>query len=97
MRRLEGNKQVPKDCIDHRGTTADGWKPEFAILSVIFGDYFRVMRIPLLEGRYFSADDRSYSQPVVIVNESMAKHCWPGERAVGKRMLLAAQPALINI
>jgi putative ABC transport system permease protein len=64
----------------------DRWKPEFAIFSVIFGDYFRVMRIPLLEGRYFNADDRSNSQPVVIVNESMAKHCWPGQYAVGKRM-----------
>ena len=74
------------------GKSTDRWKPEFAIFSVIFGDYFRVMRIPLLEGRYFTADDRSHSQPVVIVNESMAKHCWPGERAVGKRMHVGGPP-----
>jgi hypothetical protein len=30
--------------------------------------------------------DRADSPLVVIVNQSMAKHSWPGERAVGKRM-----------
>jgi putative ABC transport system permease protein len=44
------------------------------------------MDIPILDGRYFTIEDRSNSPLVVIVNESMAKHCWPGERAVGKRM-----------
>ncbi|MGB6387301.1 MAG: ADOP family duplicated permease [Terriglobales bacterium] len=82
----------PKTAYTIEGRPTDRWKPEFAIFSVIFGDYFRVMRIPLLEGRYFNADDRSHSQPVVIVNESMAKHCWPGERAVGKRMHVGGPP-----
>ena len=68
------------------GLPTDTWKPQFAIFSVISDDYFRVMAVRLLEGRYFNADDRSDSQPVVIVNESMAKHCWPGQHAVGKRM-----------
>ena len=30
-------------------------------------------------------DDRSDTPLVVIVNQSMAKHCWPGESAIGKR------------
>jgi hypothetical protein len=42
--------------------------------------------IPLLEGRYFTAEDKADAPLVVIVNASMAKHCWPGEHAVGKRM-----------
>jgi len=84
--------RYPKTAYTIAGRPTDRWKPEFAIFSVIFGDYFRVMRIPLLEGRYFNADDRSHSQPVVIVNESMAKHCWPGERAVGKRMHVGGPP-----
>lgn len=84
--------RYPKTAYTIEGRPTDKWKPEFAIFSVIFGDYFRVMRIPLLEGRYFDADDRSDSQPVVIVDESMAKHCWPGERAVGKRMHIGGPP-----
>jgi predicted permease len=76
----------PMTAYTIEGRPTDGWKPEFAIFSVIFGDYFRVMGVRLVEGRSFNADDRSDSQPVVIVNESMAKHCWPGQYAVGKRM-----------
>ena len=74
------------------GKSTESWKPEFAVFSVIFGDYFRVMGVRLLEGRYFNADDRSDSQPVVIVDESMAKHCWPGQDALGKRMHVGGPP-----
>jgi len=62
------------------------WKLKFAIFATTYGDYFRVMRIPLLDGRYFTEDDRSNSPLVVIVNQSMATHSWPGQRAIGKRM-----------
>jgi hypothetical protein len=44
------------------------------------------MGIPLLDGRYFTLDDHSDAPLVVIVNQSMAKHSWPGQRAIGKRM-----------
>jgi predicted permease len=82
----------PKTAYTIEGRPTDSWKPEFAIFSVIFGDYFRVMGVPLLDGRYFNTDDRSNSPLVVIVNESMAKHCWPGQRAVGKHMHVGGPP-----
>ncbi len=44
------------------------------------------MGIPLLEGRYFTPDDRANTPLVVIVNASMAKHCWPDQKVIGKRM-----------
>lgn len=64
----------------------DHWKLEFAAFSIVYGDYFRALDIPLLDGRYFTIDDRADSPLVVIVNQSMARHCWPGQRAIGKRM-----------
>jgi hypothetical protein len=39
-----------------------------------------------LDGRPPTAEDRSHAPLVIIVNESLAKHAWPGERALGKRM-----------
>lgn len=68
------------------GRPAAGWKLTFAAFILTYGDYFRAMDIPLLEGRYFTTEDRASAPLVVIVNQSMAKHCWPGEHAVGKRM-----------
>jgi predicted permease len=62
------------------------WKLKFAGFATTYGDYFRAMGIPLLDGRAFTMQDRADSPLVVIVNQSMAKHSWPGERAVGKRM-----------
>jgi predicted permease len=82
----------PKTAYTIEGRPTDKWKPEFATFLVTFGDYFRVMGVRLLAGRHFNADDRSGSQPVVIVNESMAKHCWPGQYAVGNRMHVGGPP-----
>ncbi len=68
------------------GVPAANWKLKFAMFATVYGDYFKAMNIPLLDGRVFTMDDRSSTMPVVIVNETMAKHAWPGERAIGKRM-----------
>ena len=68
------------------GVPVEQWKMKFAMFAIVYGDYFRAMGIPLLAGRYFTERDKADSLPVIIVNESMAKHCWPGQDAVGKRV-----------
>jgi predicted permease len=68
------------------GEPAEGWKLKFAPFATTYGDYFRTMGIPLLDGRAFTMEDRPDMPLVVIVNQSMARHCWPGQRAVGKRV-----------
>ncbi len=62
------------------------WKLKFSMFTITYGDYFRAMNIPLIDGRYFTIDDRSDSPLVVIVNQSMAKHCWPDQHAIGKHI-----------
>ncbi len=49
-------------------------------------DYFRVLQIPLLQGRAFDQRDTASSSPVAIVSESLAREYWPGESAVGQRL-----------
>jgi predicted permease len=68
------------------GEPTASWKLKFAMFATTYGDYFRAMGIPLVDGRYFTEDDRSDSPLVIIVNQSMANHSWPGQRAIGKRM-----------
>jgi predicted permease len=68
------------------GAPTESWKLKFSMFASTSGDYFRAMGIPLLDGRYFTEDDHSNAPLVVIVSQSMAKHSWPGQRALGKRM-----------
>lgn len=68
------------------GQPEASWKLTFAAFVLTDGDYLRAMGIPLIEGRYFTEDDRAGAPLVVLVNQSMAQHCWPGQQALGKRI-----------
>jgi predicted permease len=49
-------------------------------------DYFRVMSIPLLQGRFFTDADGKDSLPVTIIDDTLAEQYWPGENPIGKRI-----------
>ena len=57
-----------------------------ADVSAVTPGYFATLGIRLLQGRDFTEDDRSGNQVVVVINETMARHFWPGESPVGKRI-----------
>jgi putative ABC transport system permease protein len=59
---------------------------------MISPDYFRAMRIPLLEGRAFNEHDTKDSPLVLIVNETFARRFFPGADPIGKRVLIGASP-----
>lgn len=53
---------------------------------VILPDYFRVMGVPLIAGRDFTARDDMKNRPVVIVNEALVRRFFPNEDPLGKRI-----------
>jgi putative ABC transport system permease protein len=55
--------------------------------------YFRALGMTLLEGRAFVDQDMAGAQPVVIVNETLARKYWPNESAIGKRIRFTGDPA----
>ena len=57
--------------------------------NAVMPDYFRVMRIRVLEGRAFTDEDRGPKGRALILNASLARKHWPNESAVGKRMRLS--------
>lgn len=50
------------------------------------GDYFRAMGIRLVDGRWLGSGDGANAQPVVVVNQTMARLAWPGQNSLGQRL-----------
>jgi putative ABC transport system permease protein len=71
--------------IEGRVTSAPGQIP-MAGYNVVTPAYFGTMGITLLEGRDFSWSDSPQSQPVIMINEAMAKRYWPNDDPIGKRI-----------
>jgi putative ABC transport system permease protein len=49
-------------------------------------EYLQVMGIPLVRGRGFTTHDIATSARVMLVNESFARHFFPGQDPIGKRV-----------
>ncbi|MBZ5696636.1 MAG: ABC transporter permease [Acidobacteriia bacterium] len=52
-------------------------------------EYFEVLRISLLRGRTFTDRDDGAAEPVVVINEAMAKQFWPKGDELGARITIA--------
>ncbi len=54
--------------------------------SIITADYFRVMQIPIKQGRAMTADEVARGAPVTIVDEQLARRFWPDGNAIGSHI-----------
>ncbi len=82
--------RVSKRSLEIEGfvASADQVLPLFW-LDVVTPEYFRVMGIPLLSGRWFAAADESGNAPVAVMTASSAQRFWPGRNAVGQHIRFA--------
>jgi predicted permease len=65
----------------------DAWRKHPALnAESVTADYFRVMGIPLLQGRVFTDADGPNAPAVVIVSLAAAQRLWPGQNPIGKRL-----------
>ncbi|MEM1181810.1 MAG: ADOP family duplicated permease [Acidobacteriota bacterium] len=71
-------------------TLAPGESPDSHHRTMVSHSYFTAMGIDVLDGRVFGSQDDGQSPRVAVVSEAMARHYWPGESAVGKRLALAS-------
>ena len=58
----------------------------FALASSVTPEYLNVMGIPLREGRFVDEHDRLNSEPVVVIDETLAQQAFHGQPAVGQRL-----------
>jgi putative ABC transport system permease protein len=76
--------------VEGRPAPRDGEAMIAQHISVSAG-YFETMRATLLQGRHLLDSDSTTSEPVIVVNQTFARRTFPGEDAVGKRIVTTAQ------
>jgi predicted permease len=81
-----GSSGGPWRNLEVEGYTPAKGEPLSVNESVVSFDYFRTLRIPILEGRDFSARDEGKAAPVAIVNQAFAVKYWHGGSTIGRRI-----------
>ena len=82
-----GDWSAPVQIEGHRDASAgDAYNVNHRLVSP---GLLHAMRIPLLRGRSFSWEDDDRRPGVAIVSDEMAKHFWPNQDALGRRLRIA--------
>lgn len=71
--------------IENRPVDPQGAQPRTDV-EFASPDAFRILGVPLFSGRFFTDQDNDKSPQVVIVSQSFARHFFPGEDPIGKRI-----------
>ncbi len=63
-------------------------KAAWSLFYITTPDYLRAMGIPLLRGRYFTANDTTKSPTVVVIDSALAQKFFPKQDPVGQTLTL---------
>jgi predicted permease len=87
---------VPLNGNDNSGPfwlgTAEPASPQDAPHALYFWtgpDYLETMKIPLLQGRFFTASDASQTDKVIAIDSDLARIYFPGKNPVGQTITVA--------
>ena len=67
-------------------------KSPTADYATVSPDYFQMMRIPLLRGRFFSDADSPSSPKVAIISEALVRRYFPNQDPLGRQMRFGFPP-----
>jgi putative ABC transport system permease protein len=82
---LSGTNSDSSFQIEGRDPIAEKVYPDEEIRAIT-PEYFSVLKVPLLQGRFFNEGDQFDGPGVTIVNQAFAKKWFPNQEAVGKRI-----------
>jgi putative ABC transport system permease protein len=73
-----------------------GQRP-FLDIEAVSPQWFDTMRVPLRNGRWFTAADNAQAPKVLVVNETFARRFWPNQNPVGKHVIVGRGPAASEV
>jgi putative ABC transport system permease protein len=59
--------------------------------TIVAGEYFRAMNIPLERGRLLDRTDRAETRKVAVISRSAARKFWPGTDPIGSKVRIRFQ------
>ncbi|WP_321478057.1 ABC transporter permease [uncultured Paludibaculum sp.] len=66
--------------------TVSRGEPLTAAMTSVTPQFFRVLRIPLIEGRVFAEDDDSAHRRICLIDRAMARRFFPNSTPLGRRI-----------
>jgi putative ABC transport system permease protein len=83
---VEGRAAAPARAVLGSASAPTEDDDTMVFLTVVAGDYFRTMDIPLDRGRAFQETDRAGTPMVALVTRRTAQKIWPGEDPIGAKV-----------
>jgi predicted permease len=68
-----------------------------AFVRVVSDGYLRAMGIALIAGRDISERDTPTADPVIVINQTMARTLWPGQNAIGQTMRACGERHVVGV
>jgi putative ABC transport system permease protein len=85
---VAGTTYVPMIAISNNAVVNLEGAPKRILSNAVTPNYFAVMKIPMRDGRAFTAGDTAGSEPVVIINDTLARRIKPGGQVIGERIAM---------
>ncbi len=78
--------RMTKFAVEGQPPPARGSEPTADMRGIFTATYFDTVGMRLIAGRNFTSEELTTKQPVMVINQSLAKQLWPNEDAVGRHL-----------
>jgi putative ABC transport system permease protein len=89
---ISGNDTLPMNSgrnyspFSIQGRSAESERGPIADIAVVDTKYFRTMEVPLITGRNFTESDTYKTQPVAVIDQTLARRYWRDENPLGQQV-----------
>jgi len=89
---ISGNDTLPMNSgrnysqFSIQGRATESERNPIADIAVVDAQYFRTMEVPLITGRNFTALDTYKTQPVAVIDQTLARQYWQEKNPLGQQL-----------
>lgn len=92
-----GQSDWDTDDVHREGAAHGNQQHDNIAYTIVDGNYFQTLGIPLLAGRTFESSDTEKGPEVIVINHKMAETHWPGENPVGKKIRIQNGNRIVTV